>query len=49
MIVGLFLSAFILILILACVLLGQANEISALRHRFLDLLTRMELLERSRR
>lgn len=39
----------VLILIIACVLLQQANQISALRHRLLDLLTRVELLERSRR
>lgn len=46
MIEFLFLSAFLLILVIACVLLRQANEMGALRYRLLDLLTRVELLER---
>lgn len=44
--IELFLAAFLLILVIACVLLRQAHEIGRLRYRLLDLLTRVEHLER---
>lgn len=49
MIEVIFIVVLILILIIACVLLQQAKQISALRFRLFDLLTRVELLEKSRR